>query len=108
MSLPPRIRRSATALGATAGLLGGYGTATATGNRPLGGGVLAAVGAGVFALVLRSGGPVRASIVTVAYLGAFGGSHPLAKRLGAWPSVLTVAGAAAVPAALLATPLRRG
>ena len=91
----------------TAGLLGGYGTARATGNRPLGGGVLAAVGAGVFALVQRSGGPVRAAVVTVAYLGAFGGSHPLAKRLGAWRSVLAVAGAAAVPAALLAAPLRR-
>ena len=90
----------------TAGLLGGYGAATRTGSRPLGGAVLAAIGAILFALVLRSGGPVRASIVTAGYLGAFGGSHPLAKRLGAWPSVFAVAGAAAVPAALLTAPLR--
>jgi len=86
----------------SAGLLGGFGVARATGRRWAGGVVLGAVGAGVFALVLRSGGPVRATAVVLTYLGAFGGSHPLAKRLGAWPSVLAVAGATAVPAALLA------
>ena len=41
-------------------------------------------------------------MVTGSYLVAFGGSHPLAKRLGAWPSVDAVTGAAAIPAALLA------
>jgi hypothetical protein len=86
----------------SAGLLGGFGVARATGARWAGGAVLAGVGAGVFALVRRSGGPWRATAVVVTYLGAFGGSHPLAKRLGAWPSVLAVAGATAVPAALLA------
>lgn len=86
----------------SAGLLGGFGVARATGQRWAGGVVLGAVGAGVFALVLRSGGPLRATAVVLTYLGAFGGSHPLAKRLGAWPSVLAVAGATAVPAALLA------
>lgn len=84
------------------GLLGGFGVARASGVRAAGGAVLGAVGAGVFALVLRRGGPLRATVVLLAYLGAFGGSHPLAKRLGAWPSVLTVAAATAVPAALLA------
>ena len=85
----------------SAGLLGGYGVARATGVRWAGGAVLAGVGAGVFALVARRGGPLRAAIVVLTYLGAFGGSHPLAKRLGAWRSVLAVAGATAVPAALL-------
>jgi hypothetical protein len=75
--------------------------ARATGNRAAGGAVLFGVGAGVFALVLRQAGPLRATTVVLAYLGAFGGSHPLAKRLGAWPSVFTVAAAAAIPAALL-------
>jgi hypothetical protein len=86
----------------SAGLLGGYGVARATGVRAAGGVVLLGVGAGVFALVARRGGPWRATAVVLAYLGAFGGSHPLAKRLGAWQSVLAVAGATAVPAALLA------
>ncbi len=86
----------------SAGLLGGYGVARATGVRAAGGGVLGAVGAAVFVLVNRRGGPWRATAVVLTYLGAFGGSHPLAKRLGAWQSVLAVAGATAVPAALLA------
>ena len=86
----------------SAGLIGGFGVARASGVRAAGGVVLAGVGAGVFALVAQRGGPWRAAAVVLAYLGAFGGSHPLAKRLGAWPSVLTVAAATAVPAALLA------
>ncbi len=36
------------------------------------------------------------------YLGAFGVSHPLAKKLGAWPSVLTVTAAASGAAYALA------
>lgn len=86
----------------SAGLLGGFGVARASGVRAAGGAVLAGVGAGVFALVARRGGPWRASAVVLAYLGAFGGSHPLAKRLGAWPSVFAVAAVTAIPAALLA------
>lgn len=86
----------------SAGLLGGFGVARASGVRAAGGVVLAGVGAGVFALVAQRGGPWRATAVVLAYLGAFGGSHPLAKRLGAWPSVLTVAAVTAIPAALLA------
>jgi hypothetical protein len=30
-----------------------------------------------------------------AYLGGFGASHPLAKKIGAWPSVFTVAAVSA-------------
>jgi hypothetical protein len=86
----------------SAGLLGGFGVARATGVRAAGGGVLGAVGAAVFALVARRSGALRATVVVLAYLGAFGGSHPLAKRLGAWPSVFAVAAATALPAALLA------
>jgi hypothetical protein len=86
----------------SAGLLGGFGVARISGNRGAGGAVLAGVGAAVFALVAQRGGPWRATAVVLTYLGAFGGSHPLAKRLGAWPSVVAVAGVTAVPAALLA------
>ena len=86
----------------TAGLIGGFGAARATGRRWLGGVLLAGVGAGTWVLVNRSAGPIRASVVTGVYLAAFGGSHPLAKRLGAWQSVYAVSGATAVIAAALA------
>jgi hypothetical protein len=33
--------------------------------------------------------------LVVAYVGAFGLSHPLAKRIGSWPAVLTVSAATA-------------
>ncbi|MGN6742515.1 MAG: hypothetical protein ACTHJL_04365 [Amnibacterium sp.] len=68
----------------TGGLIAGYGTARATGVRALGGVVLAAFGAATFVVVHRAAGPARATAVTAAYLGAFGASHPLAKRMGAW------------------------
>jgi len=83
----------------TTGLLAGYGVARRTGVRALGGVVLGAFGAAAFAVVNRGAGAARAGIVTAAYLGAFGGSHPLAKRLGAWRSVLAVAAGAAAVAA---------
>ena len=64
---------------AAGGLIGGYGVARWTRKRQLGGVVLAAAGA-----------------LTVAYVAAFAGSHPLAKKVGAWPSVFGVAGAVAL------------
>jgi hypothetical protein len=84
----------------TSGLIAGYGAARATGVRALGGVVLAAFGAGTYVVVQRAVGPLRAGAVTATYLAAFGGSHPLAKRLGAWQSVLTVAASTAVIAAV--------
>lgn len=86
----------------SAGLVAGYGTARATGVRALGGVVLGAFGVATFLVVNRAVGPVRAGAVTAAYLGAFGGSHPLAKRLGAWESVAAVAAGTAVLAAVAA------
>ncbi|MFD9123721.1 hypothetical protein [Kitasatospora sp. NPDC059571] len=50
----------------------------------------------------RQAGPGTAAALTGLYLAAFGGSHPLAKRIGAWPSVLTVAGVVAA-ASVVAT-----
>lgn len=75
------------------GLIGGYGAARYSGRRELGGVVLA--GAGVLAgrSWLRRGPAVTAGLSAV-YLGAFGVSHPLAKKIGAWPSVLAVTAAA--------------
>ena len=66
---------------AAAGLIAGFAVADATGNRPLGGAVLAA---GVAACAV---------------------SHPLAKQIGAWPSVFTVS-AVTAGAAYLASDRR--
>lgn len=77
------------------GLVGGFLTARESGIRPLGGVVLAAAGllAGRTWLVKR--GPAVAGVLGAAYLAGFGLSHPLAKKIGAWPSVLAVTAATA-------------
>ncbi|MFI9624908.1 hypothetical protein [Streptomyces sp. NPDC052042] len=77
---------------AAGGLVGGYAVARWTGKRPLGGVALAAAG-GVAAYEWnRQAGRCAAIGLTAAYLAAFAGSHPLAKKIGAWPSVFAVAG----------------
>jgi hypothetical protein len=72
------------------GLVGGYLTARETGIRPLGGVLLGA--AGIFAgrTWLAKRGPAVTAALSAVYLLGFGGSHPLAKKIGAWPSVLVV------------------
>ncbi|GAA5028678.1 hypothetical protein GCM10023258_24460 [Terrabacter aeriphilus] len=80
---------------AALGLVGGYVAARESGVRPLGGVVLGV--AGVYAgrtWLAKAGGPATAGLAAV-YLGGFGASHPLAKRIGAWPSVLAVAAVSA-------------
>jgi hypothetical protein len=80
---------------AALGLVGGFVAARETGIRPLGGVVLGL--AGVYAgrsWMAKAGGAATAGLAAV-YLGGFGASHPLAKRIGAWPAVLTVAAASA-------------
>ncbi|MFV2194895.1 hypothetical protein [Nocardiopsis sp. LOL_012] len=79
----------------TAGLVGGYTAARATGNRPLGGVVLAGFGAAAFETWRRRSGAGTALALTGVYVGAFGLAHPLAKRIGSWPAVLGVAAATA-------------
>ncbi|HJE58236.1 MAG TPA: hypothetical protein K8V84_06930 [Nocardiopsis listeri] len=82
----------------TAGLIGGYSVARATGNRPLGGAVLAVFGAAAFETWRRRSGLGTAVALTGVYVGAFGLSHPLAKKIGAWPAVLSVTAATAAVA----------
>lgn len=79
-----------TAPAVAAGLIGGFTAARYTGRRELGGAVLAAAGALCARSWLRSSGPGVMGVLLGVYAAAFGGSHPLAKKLGAWPSVLTV------------------
>ncbi|MER5734621.1 MULTISPECIES: hypothetical protein [unclassified Streptomyces] len=86
----PRIPSPAVA---AAGLVGGYAVARWTKKRPLGGVVLAVAG-GVAAREWQRVGGVKTAVgLSAAYVAAFGGSHPLAKKVGAWPAVFTVAGA---------------
>ena len=72
------------------GLLGGYLTARETGIRPLGGVVLAAAGLVAGRTWLAERGPAVTAALGALYVLGFGASHPLAKKIGAWPSVLTV------------------
>lgn len=91
-----------TAPVAAGGLIGGYLTARLTRRRPLGGAVLAAVGALCTQRWQERRGVGAALGLLATYLAAFGLSHPLAKKIGAWPSVFTVAGVSALAAWLVA------
>ncbi|MCW2665798.1 MAG: hypothetical protein JWN57_760 [Frankiales bacterium] len=83
-------------------LVAGYATGVATGQRPLAGVVLAAGGVLCTTLWRQEAGNGRAALLLGTYLGAFGVSHPLAKQIGAWPAVLTVAAATGLAAHVLA------
>ncbi|MFH8340334.1 hypothetical protein [Streptomyces sp. AM6-12] len=88
--------RIPSAFVAASGLVGGYGVARWTKRRPLGGAVLAVAGAAAAQQWRKQAGNTAAGALTAVYVGAFAGSHPLAKKVGAWPSVLGVAGAVAL------------
>lgn len=85
---------------AALGLIGGYLTARESGIRWLGGVLLGAAGIYAGRSWLARGGVKDVALLSALYLGGFGASHPLAKKIGPWPSVLAVtalsAGAAAV------------
>src|SRR5699024_7789214 len=83
------------------GLVGGWLTARETGIRPLGGVVLAAAGLYAGRTWLARRGPATTAVLGATYVVGFGLSHPLAKKIGAWPAVLTVTGVAAGAAAAL-------
>jgi hypothetical protein len=84
------------------GLVGGYAIARFSGRRELGGLFLAACGLWSVRQWKRVGGPGLAVGLGLTYAAAFGASHPLAKRIGAWPSVAAVTAVASGAAAALA------
>jgi hypothetical protein len=84
------------------GLLGGFAIARASGRRELGGLFLAACGGWSARQWNRVGGPRLAVGLGLTYAAAFGASHPLAKRIGAWPSVFAATAVASGAAAALA------
>jgi hypothetical protein len=96
MDAPP------TAPVVAAGLVGGFAIARFSGRRELGGLFLAACGGWSARQWSRVGGRGLAVGLGLTYAGAFGASHPLAKRIGARPSVLAVTAVASGAAAALA------
>lgn len=86
---------------AIAGLLGGYTLARRTGNRPLGGAVLGAAGLAAGSTWARRDGAATTAALAAIYLGGFGASHPLSKKIGPWPAVLSVTAVSAAAAYVL-------
>jgi hypothetical protein len=80
----------------------GYGIATTTGRRRLGGVVLATGTAWCAREWMRRRGTSTALLLTGVQIGAFVASHRLARNLGAWPSVLTTSLASGAAAKLVA------
>lgn len=96
--------RALTAALAAGSLIGGYYVARTTKKRELGGAVLAAGATACTVSWWRMAGPAPALASLGIMMGAFGASHPLAKKLGAWPSVLGVSATAAVASYALTFP----
>lgn len=82
-----------TSVVAAGSLVAGFAVAQATDVRALGGVVLVAGAVWCGRHWLRHQGPVTAGALLAGYVGGFVGSHLLAREIGAWPSVLTVAAA---------------
>lgn len=92
------MRSLRTAPIAAVGLIGGFAVADITGNRALGGAVLAAGGMLCAWAWYRHSGALTAASLTVTYTAAFAVSHPLAGQIGAWPSVFVVSAVSGVAA----------
>lgn len=95
------MRSISASLLTSAGLIGGFAVARATQHRHWGGVVAAAAGLAAAENCRRQAGKRRALALTTTYVTALAGSHPLARTIGAWPSVFTVTAATAATAALL-------
>jgi hypothetical protein len=87
--------RVPTSLLAALGLIAGFGTATSTGSRPLGGAVMALFGLTCIYFWVRRDGHATAVRLTLVGLTAFVVSHLLGLAIGAWPAVLLVSAATA-------------
>jgi hypothetical protein len=81
------------------GLVGGFAIAKYSGRRELGGLFYAACGAWSAREWARRGGVGTMLPLGLTYVAAFGVSHPLAKKIGPWPSVAAVTAVAAGAAA---------
>jgi hypothetical protein len=93
---------------AAVGLTGGFLVARRTGRRDLGGALFAVAGAWCARDWYRASGPKAAAGLSALYVAAMGGSHPLAKRIGAWPSVAAVTAVTVTAAELVTRTIDRG
>lgn len=98
----PDLTRLPTSPLLAAGLVGGFALAQATEVRPLGGAVMLAANALAAPSWFAKGGVPLAAGLTAVYWASMGVSHPLAKQVGVWPSVLGVAAVSAAAAWALA------
>jgi hypothetical protein len=96
-----KARTLSPAVVSAGGLVGGFAAARYSGRRELGGAVFAAAGLWCGREWRRASGTVPAAAMAAVYAAAMGGSHPLAKRIGAWPAVLAVSVATAAASAAL-------
>lgn len=88
------------------GLIGGFAVAQRTGHRHWGGIVAATAGLTAMEICRRRRGLGRAVSLGSVYAAALAGSHPLAKKMGAWPAVLSMTAGTAITGQLLARPQR--
>ena len=94
--------RPPTAPVVAAGLIGGYAAARHAGRSDLATVVFTGAGAWCTRSWLRASGRRVTAILLGTYLVTFWASHPLARKIGAWPSVLAMAAVAAGTTAVLA------
>jgi hypothetical protein len=106
-SQAPPAPRAATVIGvrplptapiAAASLIAGYAVASGTGSRPLGGAVMAAGGLWCVREWARRDDARTAVELGLVGFASFVLSHVLARAIGAWPAVLSVAAATALAA----------
>ncbi|WP_243789163.1 hypothetical protein [Saccharopolyspora gloriosae] len=95
------MRSASPALLSSAGLIAGFGVTRLQRHRSWSGLVAGAGGLAAMDSCRRRSGGGRALVLGAAYAGALAGSHPLARRIGAWPAVLTAAAGVAGAAHLL-------
>lgn len=93
--------KASTSLLTSAGLIGGFTAARVTKHRHWGGVVAGAAGIVALESCRRRAGPRSAFLLGGTYVAGLVGSHPLAKKIGAWPSVLAVTATTAVTARIL-------
>jgi len=97
-----KVPRIPTAPIAAGSLIGGYLVARTTRVRPLGAVPLVIGGSWCTKQWRdRAGAPAAGGLLAI-FLGAFGGSHPLAKRIGPWLSVISVAALSGLASWLMA------
>jgi hypothetical protein len=91
-----------TAPVAASGLIGGFAAGRYLHRRDLAGVVSAAALAWCLPAWRGAAGTPAAAGLAAVYVGGLGASHPLAKKIGAWPSVLAVTAASAGAAVAVA------